>query len=144
MRLHIHITWDYPRQGRYWGDYQVASTKMSNSFQSQWACRPCLDGINPPSDDHASGGLIAEHCHLHLLAPDILSCLPSISCGHISSTPLYTPFSCHEATSWGHCYLNLPAVSPEFLFALLSLGLTELFQEVLSAPQDPSESVCPK
>lgn len=83
-------------------------------------------------------------CHLLLLAPDFLSCLHSISCGHTSSTPLYIPFSCHEATSRGHCYLSLPAVSPEFLFALLSLDLTELFQEVLSTPQDPSESVWPK
>lgn len=61
------------------GETPSCFTKVSSSFHSLWSCRPCLDRINPPTNDHASGGLTSE-CHLipavTLVAPTLL-CLTS-------------------------------------------------------------------
>ena len=37
------------------GRHQAALAKVSNSFQSSWSCRPCLDRVNL-HQNHSSGG----------------------------------------------------------------------------------------
>lgn len=63
LRCNHEITYTYHMTlhttGQVLGRHQVALENVSNSFQSWWSCRPCLDKINL-HQRHCSSGLTCD------------------------------------------------------------------------------------